>query len=72
VALQQREVQRGLVGEMAVEDRLGDAGGGRHVLESGALVAPLPDEPARGVDDERAALAGRKPSGWVATHVTRE
>ena len=61
VLLQQRQVQRLLGGEVAIEDGLGDLGGGRDVLEAGPGVAAL-GEQARGLreDDGPALLGGSR------------
>ena len=56
MALEQREVERGLVGEVAVEDRLGDAGRGGDVVEPRAVVAALAEQAPGGLHDQLPAL----------------
>ena len=56
VALEQREVEGALVGEVAVEDRLRDADRGGDVVEPRAVVAPDAEEEPRGIQDQRAPL----------------
>src|SRR5215208_436015 len=62
MAVEQRQIQRGLVGEVAIEDRLGDPRGGGDGVQSCAVVAALAEQPAGGLDDQLAPLLGRQPS----------
>ena len=65
MALEQREVERLLAVEVAVEDRLRDAGRGRDVVEPRRVVAVLAEQPAGGLDD-RAPGAPRRQSSALA------
>ena len=62
MALEQSQVERGLVREVAVEHRLGDPGRGGHGVEPRAVVAALAEQAACGLDDQLAALLRREPS----------
>ena len=58
MALEQRQVERRLVVEVAVQDRLGDTGGGGDVVEPRPVVAVLAEQPPGGLDDQVPALLG--------------
>jgi len=73
VALEQGEVEALLGAEVAVEDRLGDAGRGRDVVETSRVVAAGGEQAPGGLDDQRAAFLGGKPYARSGrAHVTDE
>src|SRR5581483_4535268 len=55
------EVELALGGEVAIEDRLGDAGGARDLRRRRPVVAPLGEEADRGLDEVPPAVGGRHP-----------
>jgi hypothetical protein len=59
-ALEQSEVERLLRIEVAVEDGLGHSRSGGDLVEAGARVSALAEEPAGRLEDQLAALGGGK------------
>jgi hypothetical protein len=59
VALEETQIQGPLVVEMPVDDRLRDPRGRGDVVDAGALITALAEQPAGGLHDELPALRNR-------------